>query len=64
MLNAFFVCKTTDQRTHHHTDVSEARDREKPEAIPTSHRISPASLVAEATALRAIPRSKHGLDLV
>jgi hypothetical protein len=25
--------------------------------------MSPASLVAEATASRAIPRSKHGLDL-
>jgi hypothetical protein len=25
--------------------------------------LSPASLVAEATASRAIPRSKHGLDL-
>jgi hypothetical protein len=39
------------------------RDQEKTGAIPTSHRMSPASLVAEATASRAIPRSKHGLDL-
>jgi hypothetical protein len=38
-------------------------DQEKTGAIPTSHRMSPASLVAEATASRAIPRSKHGLDL-
>jgi hypothetical protein len=38
-------------------------DREKTGAIPTSHRMSPASLVAEATASRAIPRSKHGFDL-
>jgi hypothetical protein len=38
-------------------------DREKTGATPTSHRMSPASLVAEATASRAIPRSKHGLDL-
>jgi hypothetical protein len=40
-----------------------ARDQEKTGAIPTSHRMSPASLVAEATTSRAIPRSKHGLDL-
>src|ERR1700751_68597 len=39
------------------------RDQEKTGAIPTSHRMSPASLVAKATASRAIPRSKHGLDL-
>src|SRR5260221_10888752 len=38
-------------------------DPEKTGAIPTSHRMSPASLVAEATASRAIPRSKHCLDL-
>jgi hypothetical protein len=38
-------------------------DQEKTGAIPTSHRMSTASLVAEATASRAIPRSKHGLDL-
>src|SRR6266403_1141732 len=42
---------------------SQARDQEKTGAIPTSHRMSPASLVAEATTSRAIPRSKHGLDL-
>src|SRR5260221_10223321 len=37
--------------------------QEKTGAIPTSHRMSPASPVAEATASRAIPRSKHALDL-
>jgi hypothetical protein len=41
----------------------EKGDQEKTGAIPASHRMSPASLVAEATASRAIPRSKHGLDL-
>jgi hypothetical protein len=45
------------------TSLFEIGDQEKTGAIPTSHRMSPASLVAEATASRAIPRSKHGLDL-
>jgi len=44
-------------------NVAQEEDQEKTGAIPTSHRMSPASLVAEATASRAIPRSKHGLDL-
>src|SRR5260221_5474998 len=43
--------------------ITATGDQEKTGAIPTSHRMSPASLVAEATTSRAIPRSKHGLDL-
>src|SRR5260221_5250925 len=39
------------------------RDQVKTGAIPTSHRMSPASLAADATASRAILRSEHGLDL-
>jgi hypothetical protein len=43
--------------------LGQERDQENTGAMPTSHRMSPASPVAEATASRAIPRSKHGLDL-
>jgi hypothetical protein len=65
------IMKIGDANGSRHTITSDPEhvysvplgDQEKTGAIPTSHRMSPASLVAEATASRAIPRSKHGLDL-